>query len=225
MHDFTPCAGSKAGYSRSAMDNKRILVQAVVVLIAVWAVVVGVRSIAESKRATADGISRMLTEQNLADWSGGVPAGTPVDARHPELRELADQFNRLDFNERQKARDERVGETLFRMLSAPEREYFVELTLAKSMQSFMRAIDGMTPDERRRFVEDGLREIERGRTAEEMQEIRELSEDMLARITEEGMRAYFEEAGADTKLDLAPLMEAMDGVVKGISGHQFAPSQ
>ena len=203
------------------MDKKRVLVQAAVVFIAVWAVVIGVRTLAESQRTTADGLARAIAERDFADWSEGAPAGTPPDTRHPELRELADQFNRLDFNERQRARERRIGESFFRNLSTSEREYFVELTLEKSMQGFMRAIDGMPPDERRRFVEDGLREIERGRTAEEMQELRELGDEMLARVTEEGMRAYFKEAGADTKLDLAPLMEAMDGVMKGISGHPF----
>jgi hypothetical protein len=39
------------------------------------------------------------------------------------------------------------------------------------------------------------------------------------------MRAYFEETSAETKLDLAPLMEAMDGVVKGLRVHEFGPPQ
>ncbi len=206
-------------------DKTRVLIQAGALLIVAWAVVIGVRMTAESKRASADGIARMIEEAGFDDWSEGAPDGTPPDARHAELREVADEFNRLDFQERERARERRVGESFFRRLSPSEREYFVDLTLAKSMQSIMRAIDGMPPEDRRRFVEDGLRQIERGRTEEEMRQIRELSDDMLARITEEGMRAYFEEAGADTKLDLAPLMEAMDEVVKGVGGHQFGPPQ
>lgn len=219
------CAGSKADYHEVVKEKKSVLIQAALVLLAVWAAIIGVRTLAGSQRATAERISQTLVERDFADWSGGSPAGTEPDARHDRLREVAELFNRLDFNERQKARDQRVGEEFFGKLSDSEKEYFVELTVAKSMQSLMRAIDGMGPEERRKFVEDGLRQIERGRTAEEMERARELSEDMLARITEEGMKAYFEEAGADTKLDLAPLMEAMDGVVKGLSGNQFDPSQ
>lgn len=207
------------------MGKKRVILQALLVLVVVWAAVIGVRSVAGSKRATAARISQTLAEQNFADWSGGPPPGASADDRKPRLREVADLFNRLDFNERQKARDQRLGEDFFRNLSPAEKEYFVELTVAKSMDNFIRALDGMDPEERRKFVEDGLREIERGRTAEEMERARELSEEMLARITEEGMKAYYRNADADTKLDLAPLMEAMDGVVKGLSGQEFGPQQ
>ena len=72
---------------------------------------------------------------------------------------------------------------------------------------------------------DGLREIEEGRTEEEMKRTREMSEELLRRITDEGMKSYFENASADTKIDLAPLMEAMDDVMKGMRGREFGPPQ
>jgi hypothetical protein len=37
------------------------------------------------------------------------------------------------------------------------------------------------------------------------------------------MRAYFDKASADTKLDLAPLMEAMNEVMQGLRGNEFGP--
>ena len=46
-------------------------------------------------------------------------------------------------------------------------------------------------------------------------------EDLLTKISEEGMRAYFNKASADTKLDLAPLMEAMNEVMQGLRGNEF----
>jgi hypothetical protein len=51
----------------------------------------------------------------------------------------------------------------------------------------------------------------------------ELSADLLDRISSEGMRAYFEKASTDTKLDLAPLMEAMNEIMQGLRGNQFGP--
>ena len=50
-----------------------------------------------------------------------------------------------------------------------------------------------------------------------------LDQNLLARITSEGMRAYYEKASADTKLDLAPLMEAMNEVMQGLRGNDFGP--
>jgi hypothetical protein len=89
------------------------------------------------------------------------------------------------------------------------------------MGRFMEALDQMPAEQRKQFVEQGLREIEEGRTEEEMSRAQELDEQLLAKISQEGMRAYFNEASADTKLDLAPLMEAMNEVMQGLRGNEF----
>ena len=47
--------------------------------------------------------------------------------------------------------------------------------------------------------------------------------DLLAKIIQEGMRAYFDKASADTKLDLAPLMQAMNEAMQGLRGNEFGP--
>jgi hypothetical protein len=54
-----------------------------------------------------------------------------------------------------------------------------------------------------------------------MARAQEMDEDLLTKISEEGMRAYFNKASADTKLDLAPLMEAMNEVMQGLRGTEF----
>lgn len=196
------------------------MVQALVVLVLVWGAVAGVRSIAGAKRITAEKLERTIERGGFEDWSGRAeaPDAAVAGRRDAQVREVAEMVNLLDFAEREKARENRIGEGFFRKLSNPEKELFIDLTIEKSMKTFMQAIDGLKPEERKRFVEKGLSEIEEGRTEEEMKRARELSEDLLARISSEGMKAYFEDASADTKLDLAPLMEAMDGVMKGMSG-------
>lgn len=207
------------------MGKKRILLQALVLLLVGWSLVIGVRAVAGSKRITAEKISEAIIEADFEDWSEGVPPGASLKDREEKLLEVADMINRLDFSEREKTRDERTGEEFFRKLAPEEKDQFVRLTVAKTMQTMLRALDGMPPEERRKMVEDGLRDIESGRTAEEMARTRELSDELLNQITSEGMKAYFEETSADTKLDLAPLMQAMDGVVKGLRAHEFGPPQ
>ncbi len=91
------------------------------------------------------------------------------------------------------------------------------------MSRFMESLDGMKPQQRRQFVELGLKEIQQGRTSEEMARADELGADLLDKISQEGMRAYFEKSSADTKLDLAPLMEAMNETMQGLRGNEFRP--
>lgn len=209
------------------MRKKRLIIQSLLALLLVWAVVAGIRAAAGSQRVTAEKLEAKLSDIELTDWSDrdSPPEGALAERRDRYIVEVSEMVNRLDFAERQKTRDRRSGEAFFRKLAPNEKERFIGLTIEKSMQTFMTALDGLPAKDRRKFVEDGLREIEDGRTAEEMERARELSEELLARIADEGMKAYFENASADTKLDLAPLMEAMDDLMKGMRGHDFRPRQ
>ncbi len=129
----------------------------------------------------------------------------------------------MDFQEREKNRENRSGEQFFKVLSPSERSLFIELTIAESMNKFMEALDQMPAKDRQKFVKQGLAEIEKGKTAEDMRRTQELGDDVMNKITEEGMRAYFEKANSETKLDLAPLMESMNEVMQGMRGNRFGP--
>jgi hypothetical protein len=204
-----------------------LVLQAAVLLLLVWGAVSGIRALVGTQRNTAEKLAAEIEEGAFDDWSEleVLPANAEAKGRHKQMTRIADMVNGLDFAEREKARDDRIGENFFRRLAQPEKERFINLTIEKSMETFMKALDALDPEQRRKFVEDGLREIEDGRTEEEMKRTREMSEDLLRRIANEGMKSYFENASADTKLELAPLMEAMDDVMKGMRGREFGPPQ
>lgn len=180
----------------------------------VWAVVFAVRSFASSKKVTAERLDSKVRELRLADWSENPGSGAAAKHREEEIRRVAEMVNRLDFNERQKNRENHSGEEFFRKLSPKEKNLFIDLTIMESMGRFMKALDQMSVEQRKKFVEQGLKEIEAGRTQEEMARAKEMDGDLLAKISQEGMRAYFDKASADTKLDLAPLMQAMNEVMQ-----------
>ncbi len=205
------------------MGRRTVLLKAILVLALVWAAVWGVRSYAGSKKVTAERVDETVAEANFTDWSEREPPADSAEGRRreKELRRIAGLVNRLDFQEREKNRRNRGNEEFFRRLSPREKSLFIDLTVMESMTRFMESLDTMPPEQRRKFVEQGLKEIEEGRTQAEMASADELGEDVLERITQEGMRAYFEESSADTKLDLAPLMEAMNEVMQGLRGDEF----
>lgn len=207
------------------MNRGRFVLQAVVVLAIVWATVWAVRGFAGSKKITAERLEARIERAGLADWSERAETPDPADAkrREGEIREIADMLNRLDFRERERNRHSRAGEEFFRKLSPDEKSLFIDLTLMESMNRFMEALDAMPPEQRRGFVEQGLREIEAGQTAEDMARARELGDDLLDKISKEGMRAYFDKSSAQTKLDLAPLMEAINETMQGLRGNEFGP--
>lgn len=207
------------------MRRNQVYLKAALVLVVLWAGVWVVRSQAASRKATAEGVRREIAAARFEDWSQ-VGEDTPAAerARREEtLRRIAGMVNRLDFNEREKNRNQRDAEGFFRKLSPGEKALFIDLTIVESMNRFMESLDAMPAEQRKRFVEQGLREITEGRTAADMDRARELDSELLDKITREGMRAYFEKSSADTKLDLAPLMEAMNETMQGLRGNQFGP--
>ncbi len=207
------------------MQRRTAIIRATIILALVWGSVWGIRSYAGSQKITADRINRQVAEAKFQDWSEvtTVPNQAEAKRRDSELREIAQNVNRLDFQEREKNRDNRSGESFFRVLSPAEKSLFIDLTIVESMSRFMESLDAMKPEQRKSFVEKGLKEIQQGRTKEEMARADELGADLLEKISQEGMRAYFKKSSADTKLDLAPLMEAMNETMQGLRGNEFGP--
>lgn len=206
------------------MTRRNVVVKALAVLVAVWGCVWAVRSYAGSRKITAERVNREVETANFADWSKDAPADAAEAARREgELRKIATMVNGLDFEEREKNRDNRSGEKFFSRLAPGEKNLFIELTVMETMSRFMEALDSMKPEQRKRFVENGLKDIREGRTEAEMARANELGDDVLEKISQEGMKAYFEKSSADTKLDLAPLMEAMNETMQGMRGNEFGP--
>ncbi len=205
------------------MARRSVLLRAILSLLVIWAVVWSVRSAATSRQVTAERIEREIAAAEFDDWSERhrVPDAAEAARRERGIRRLAAMFNKLDFREREKSREERAGERFFAKLAPQEKALFLDLTVEETMKNFMQALDALPPEQRREFVERGLREIREGRTAEEMARADALADDLLDRIAEEGMKAYFENSTAETKLDLVPLMEAMNETMQGLRGNEF----
>ena len=192
-------------------------------LVIVWTVVFVVRSLASAERVTAEKLEQTVTEVGFADWSEGPGGRKEAKVREKEIRRVAEMVNQLDFKEREKNRERRTAERFFRKLGNREKELFIELTVVESMGRFMEALDQMPEAQRQEFVEKGLEEIREGNTELEMERAEALDQELLTKISQEGMRAYFNQSSAETKLDLAPLMQAMNEVMQGLRGNQFGP--
>ncbi len=202
-----------------------MIVQAALVLALVWGVVWGVRAYAGSRKITTERLQERIARAGFADQSQADATLNPAEQRRreQELREIAGMVNRLDFHEREKNRRSRSAEEFFRKLSPQEKNLFIELTVMETMDRFMESLDAMPPEQRRRFVEQGLKEIQSGQTEADIARAEQLGADLLDKISREGMRAYFEKSSAQTKLDLAPLMDAMNEVMQGLRGNEFGP--
>lgn len=189
-------------------------------IVALWLVVYGIKAIVAPHQATAERVGELVAGANLADYSKleKVPNSSIADDRMETLQEVASVVNRLDLGGQEEARDTLEG--LWDKLSNQERQQFVDLT-AESFRQFFKAIDSLTPEARQNFIERGMRELEDGTTGDRMERLIAQDPEIMKRIAEKGMEAYFQNASAETKMEMAPFLKATNEVIQGIRGQPF----
>lgn len=196
----------------------RVLIRGLAVCAVVWLAVMAAQKILGGMKPSAEKLGDMIEEAQFADWSGMEDAADAAEAerRNGKLREVAAMVNQLDFKEREKIREKQSDRNFFRKLSKPEKLLFFDLTYAESISRMMEALDGLPAEERKEFVTEALKELESGMAQEDMARLEELGDDLLEKAAREGFQVYMEKASAETKMDLAPLMEAMNEAMQGL---------
>lgn len=189
-------------------------------LVALWLLVYGVKTLLQPHQATPERVQELVAEASFEDFSkyGDLPNDDTTRQRFETMEKVASVVNRLDLKGQEKTRETLEG--FFDKLSASERRQFVDLT-AESFTRFFEALDALTPEARRDFIERGFRELENGTTENRMKMVMEKDPEIMERIAQHGMQAYFDNASAETKMELAPFLKATNEVMQGIRGQPF----
>ena len=206
----------ESGLLCAVLMNKKPLLIGVLVIASLWLAVWGVTEWTANRKATAVRVAEMIEEASFDDWSEQLDGGAEDRTRRERLQDIATVFNRLDLRERERLQDSRAGLNLFKRLNPSERIYFLELTLTQSMQRMMEAFDKMDPKERQRLVEKSLRDME-GQGGEDLNRLKEDDPEIIDSIVKEGLASYYQNASAETKMDLAPLMDAFGEMLNGFA--------
>jgi len=178
-----------------------------------WIAALGIIKMIRSARVTADKVVTLIETRALDSM--------PVTERESFLLGLAEKMNRMEFEERQKLRMNRSLENLVKSMTEEERLKLFEATLPQGMDELMAALNKMTPEQRKRWVQRGQQEL---------QEVSDrvaaggeppggpVSEEVAQRVTQQGFQSYLENASSETKMDLAPLMEQIQLNLQGLKG-------
>lgn len=187
-------------------------------LVAVWVVAVGGFLWARASKPTADRVSQYVRSIRFADLTG--------DARASALARLVELLNALPFEERRKARIERLWQSWFEQMTDDERVQFVEATVPSGFQQMLSSFENL-PDERRRTaIADAMRRLQEAGAGSPGEagfgdETRTnsppwvASEELRDRVTRIGLKAYYSQSSARTKAEMAPLMEELQGMMEG----------
>lgn len=175
---------------------------------AIWGIaLIALRGIREQK-PTAERLLAFVESRDLDSLHGAE--------RERHLQALADRLNRLPFEERRELREGRALEGVFRKMLPEEQGQFLDRTLPTGFREVMEAFNKMTSEERRKHVERALRDM-RARAGEaDPGRIEErLADGQARKIIDQGLQSFYRDSTAETKMDLAPLIEEIQAQMQG----------
>lgn len=203
-----------------AKPRQRALLWAVAGLAAVWTVAGVAHHLSARSRVTAERVAASLRETDLRTLSGG--------ARARALDRLARQMTALPMEERRRARMDEAWDRWFAAMTDAEKGAFIEATMPSGVRQMLASFEEMPEEKRRRAVTEALRDLRRAREVEagEAGGVRvdtnrppPLSDDLQQRVVAIGLKTFYSESSAQTKAELAPVLEEMQRLME--SGRLF----
>lgn len=155
------------------------------------------------------------TPQSVAAYVEAVSVeGRSSAERAKEMEKIARQLNALTYSERREVRLNRKLDRFFRALNPEEQNRFLDLTLPEGFKQMMESLNKMRPEERKRFVNRALKDLQEqeGQPPEGLR-----NQDQNAqKIIDQGLKSFYSDASAETKMDLAPLIEQFQHNLQGL---------
>ena len=166
-------------------------------------------TLAGSRKITAEKVRAYVESVDLAQLRG--------EERARAIERLAAWLNALPFEERRRARLEGLANRWFAQMTEAERAQFIEATLPTGFKQMIAAFEELPADKRRRAVQDALRRLREaqqelaggGRSGGDGPPPPMLSEQMQQQVVTLGLRAFCSQSSAQTKAELAPLLEEL----------------
>ena len=167
-------------------------------------------------KATAEKVAAYLHKNDLSKMS--------AEQRARALQDLSRQVAELPVEERRKARMDEAWERWFAQMTEAEKGAFIEATLPSGFKQMLAGFEQLPEDKRRKAVNDSLRDLRKAREAVlngESSELRidsnrppELSEELQQKVVQIGLQAFYTESSAQTKAELAPVLEEMQRLME-----------
>ena len=199
----------------------RPVVFSAIAVCAIWLVALAGYRFARNAKVTAEKVKSYAERVDISKLSGA--------ARAKAIRELEDMLNALSLEERRKARLEREAWSWFDRMTEEEKAGFLEATMPTGYKQMLTAFEQLPEEKRRKAIDDSLRRLKEARDQGAMgpgpgnrggtNSPPVLSEELQARMRAIGLKTFYSQSSAQTKAELAPLLEELQRVME--SGRPF----
>ena len=190
-----------------------------IAVVAIWVIALTGFTIAKNSRMTAEKVRAYMESVDLGKLSSAQRARA--------IQKLADKLNALSLEERRRAQLERVAQAWFDQMTEAEKSKFLEATMPAGFKQMLTAFEQLPEEQRRRTIEDTLRRLKESRARVQAGEgfpegtngPPPVSKELQAKIRTMGLTAFYSQSSAQTKAELAPVLEEMQRVME--SGRPF----
>lgn len=196
--------------------RRRALMYAGGGLLAAWLLAGAGYLVAKRMQMTSAKVAAYLRDTNLEKLS--------AEARAQALRDLAQKMNALAPEERRKARQAGDWERWFRAMTEDEKGAFIEATMPSGFKQMLASFEKLPEEKRKRAVDDSLREMRKVREEVESEQGGQgrsggtngppLSEELQQKMVKIGLKSFYSESSAQTKAELAPVLEEMQRLME-----------
>jgi hypothetical protein len=194
-------------------QRQKALVWAAAVLIGIWALAGAGFVIARNAKVTAEKVRAYVESVDLAKLSAAD--------RAKALQELADKINHLSREERQRLRLDRTAFRWFEQMTEDEKGQFIEATMPTGFKQMISAFEELPEEKRRRAVDNALRSLREASNRMQGGEVvmgvtnpPPISEELEAKVRTIGLKAFYSQSSAQTKAELAPVLEELQRVME-----------
>jgi hypothetical protein len=194
--------------------RQRPIILAVATLAAIWVVAIAGYRIARNAELTPEKVRAYAESVDLSRLS--------ADERAAAIRKLAAMLNALSLEDRHTLRLDRTAYKWFEKMTEAEKGAFLEATMPTGFKQMIAAFEEMPSDKRQRVVDQAVRRMRsaREKLASEGQmppagtNSVVLSAELQDKVTQIGLKSFYSQSSAQTKAEVAPLLEEMQHVLE-----------
>jgi hypothetical protein len=196
--------------SRMLSQRQRSIFWAAAALAAVWVLAFAGYTIARNAKVTPEKVRTYVASVDFSRLTGAD--------RAQAIHRLAAMLNALSLEERQSLRLDRTAYRWFNEMTEDEKGEFLNDTMPTGFKQMISAFEELPADKRRRTVDQAVKQLKEARekmaAGGEMPPPQDtntvvLSEELQQKVTTIGLKSFYSQSSAQTKAELAPLLEEM----------------
>ena len=187
--------------------RQRPVVLAMIALVLIWAVAIGGYELAKNARVTPEKLRAYVESVDFSHLSAAERAAA--------IKKFADMLNALSLEERRSLRLKRMA--WFDQMTEAEKSEFLEATLPTGFKQMLAAFEEMPPEKRQKVVDQAVKQMKEagekmaggGQSTPAGAGGPGLSPELQEKVTKIGLQSFYSQSSAQTKAELAPLLEEM----------------